>query len=188
MALLVEAILQSLTDWTDRPFALFGHSTGALVAFELARRSNGRAVFQRTFRIGMRRSASPTGPPAPDPRSADGEFLDQLRALGGMPDALLANSELRSLVLPILRADFKLTETYRYAAGVPLRCPVTAFTGRRDRFVGPQSAEAWRGQTRGAFALYTLPSDHLFRSRIASYYCRYSVRSSRKKLVKTSRP
>ena len=163
MALLVEAILQSLTDWTDRPFALFGHSTGALVAFELARR------LEREGRVPAHLFVSGCGAPHLPPGRLrqihdlpDGEFLDQLRALGGMPDALLANSELRSLVLPILRADFKLTETYRYAAGVPLRCPVTAFTGRRDRFVGPQSAEAWRGQTRGAFALYTLPSDHLF--------------------------
>jgi medium-chain acyl-[acyl-carrier-protein] hydrolase len=163
MKTLVRALAQGLANWTDRPFVLFGHSTGALVAFELARRleQEGRLPAQLLV-SGCGAPQLPPGRPGQIHDLPDADFLEQLRALGGMPDAMLANPELRDLFLPILRADFKLTETYRYVPGVPLRCPVTAFTGLEDRFVSRQSAEAWRDQTTGAFALYTLPSDHLF--------------------------
>lgn len=163
MTLLVRALAKGLADWIDRPFALFGHSTGALVAFELARRLEQEGRFPAQLFVSG--CGAPQLPPGRPDRIHDlpaADFLERLRALGGMPDAMLANPELRDLFLPILRADFKLSETYRYESGVPLKCPLTAFTGLQDRFVGRQSAEAWRHQTAGAFALYTLPSDHLF--------------------------
>ena len=163
MTLLVGALAKGLADWTGRPFALFGHSTGALVAFELARRLEQEGRFPAQLFISG--CGAPQLPPGRPGRLHDlpaADLLERLRALGGMPDAMLANPELRDLFLPILRADFKLTETYRYQPAVPLRCPITAFTGQQDRFVSRQSAEAWHDQTSGAFALYTLPSDHLF--------------------------
>jgi surfactin synthase thioesterase subunit/GNAT superfamily N-acetyltransferase len=163
MTLLVAAVAKGLADWTDRPFALFGHSTGALVAFELARRleQEGRAP-AGLFVSGCGAPQLPPGRPGRIHDLPAAEFLEQLRALGGTPDAMLADPELRDLMLPILRADFRLTETYRYEPGVPLRCPITAFTGVQDRFVSRRSAEAWRDQTTGAFDLRMLPSDHLF--------------------------
>ena len=163
MTLLVRALAKGLADWTDRPFALFGHSTGALVAFELARRLEQQGRFPaQLFVSGCGAPQLPAGRSGRIHDLPAADFLEQLRALGGMPDAMLSNPELRDLFLPILRADFKLSETYRYEPGALLRCPVTVFTGLEDRFVSRQSAEAWRDQTTGAFALCTLPSDHLF--------------------------
>jgi medium-chain acyl-[acyl-carrier-protein] hydrolase len=160
---LVEALADALGPHLDRPFALFGHSLGALVAFELARRlrRSGRPGPSHLFVSGCR---------APQVRRAerlvhtlpDAAFRQELRRLGGTPAELLANDELMDLVLPTLRADFALCETYEYADGFPLPCPVTALGGRDDGAIGRDDLEAWRVHTTARFAAHVLPGDHFF--------------------------
>jgi medium-chain acyl-[acyl-carrier-protein] hydrolase len=88
--------------------------------------------------------------------------VEELRRFNGTPEAVLQNAELMQLFLPILRADFALHETYVYAAGEPLDCPISAFGGLEDGEVSRDDLAAWRDQTRGAFTLRMFPGDHFF--------------------------
>jgi medium-chain acyl-[acyl-carrier-protein] hydrolase len=163
LAPLVEALAGSLRPYLDRPFAFFGHSMGALLAFELARRLQ-RDHGPQPVRLVV------SGCGAPQTRTSHtaihalpaAEFREELRRLNGTPAAVLDNDELMDLVLPTLRADFSLCETYAHAAGPPLACPITALGGLGDDTVSRQELDAWREQTTGPFRLRMLPGDHFF--------------------------
>src|SRR5215831_10645719 len=159
---LVDALLEGLLSHLVGPFALFGHSMGGLIAFELADRLRGRGVTPAWFfASGVR---APHLRPRPDPRHAlpDDEFLAALRQLNGTPPELLENPEIMDLMLPTLRSDFRLVETYRYRPRPPLECPVAAFGGRDDPNVPREDLEAWRRQAAGRFEAHVLPGDHFF--------------------------
>ena len=160
---MVENLAQVLSLYSDVPFAFFGHSMGALIGFELARQ--------------LSRNNSP-GPirlfasshPAPQlqvlhPRLhtlSDAAFIDALRRLKGTPEELLQNSELMQLVLPTLRADFALCETYVYSREEPIDCPISTFAGLQENNLSRYELEAWRSQTQGDFKLQMFPGDHFF--------------------------
>jgi medium-chain acyl-[acyl-carrier-protein] hydrolase len=90
------------------------------------------------------------------------EFIKVLGRLNGTPKEVLQNAELMELLIPLLYADFTINETYVYAAGEPLDCPISAFGGLQDDQVNRYDIAAWRDQTRGAFTLRMLPGDHFF--------------------------
>ena len=161
---LLSAAADGLRPLLDRPFAFFGHSMGALLAFELARE------FRRRGWPGPMLLA-PSGhqaPPRPDPEPPcahlpDAEFLEEVqRRYDGIPAEVLADEELLNLILPSLRADMLLIETYRYTAEPPLDCALSCFGGEHDRHVSGEDLEAWREQTTGSFKLRTLPGGHFF--------------------------
>lgn len=160
---LVDALTAALGPIPHRPFALFGHSMGALVAFELARHLRDHHDVQpaHLFVSGCAAPHVPrTAPPTydlPDPM-----FLDELRRYNGMPDDVLAHRELMQLLLPTLRADFELVESYEYAEAAPLDCPISVFAGLRDLTADPPALAAWRVHTRSEFALRRLPGDHFY--------------------------
>ncbi|PMB02411.1 hypothetical protein CEN45_08485 [Fischerella thermalis CCMEE 5198] len=83
-------------------------------------------------------------------------------AVNGTPQDILDNAELMELLLPILRADFAVTETYDYIPEPPLNCPITAFGGLQDQRVSIDDLEAWRTQTESTFVLKMFPGDHFF--------------------------
>lgn len=160
---LVETAAPALAPHFDRPFAFFGHSMGAVIAFELARhlRATGGAGPARLFVSGR------GAPQIESERSLthnlpDAEFVETLRRLKGTPEEVLDHRELQELMLPILRADFEAIGTYVYAEGEPLDCPVTAFGGIQDLGVSRQALEGWREQTSSHFNLRMLPGDHFF--------------------------
>ncbi len=159
---LVHALGQALMPVQDLPYALFGHSMGGLIAFELARwlaeRSTGPA---HLFVSGARAPHSP-GPDRPIHALPDAQFIEALRRLHGTPEPVLRSAVLMELFLPILRADFEAVETYRYMPGLPLSCPISAFGGRDDRRVSQQDLVAWEQQTRTHFQWRLLPGDHFF--------------------------
>jgi surfactin synthase thioesterase subunit len=160
---LVRALGESLLPLLDKPFALFGHSTGALICFELTRWLRKRCDLQpaHLFPSGC---GAPHLPARLEPihRLRDQEFVEKLLSFQGIPEAVLAEPELRELILPILRADFQLSETYVYEDDRPLACPITAFGGSRDPIVDQSSFEAWREHTSGRFKLRFFPGDHMF--------------------------
>lgn len=160
---LVEALVEALSPHLDRPFALFGHSLGALVAFELARRLRREGLFEPSQLIvsGSRAPQLPRTEPDVH-RLSDAAFRAELRRLDGTPVELLENDELMDLLLPSLRADFALFETYAYTAGSPLSCPISALGGRDDPTVEHAELEAWRAQTTGRFRLRIFPGNHFF--------------------------
>jgi medium-chain acyl-[acyl-carrier-protein] hydrolase len=147
----------------DRPFAFFGHSMGAVVAFELARRlrREGRAQPTQLFVSARRAPHLPPSRPNVHDQSDD-ELIAELQRISAFPAEVLEHAELMQLLLPILRADFELVETHRHADEEPLAIPITAFAGRRDAVVRVDQMEAWREHTNGAFALHEIDGDHLF--------------------------
>jgi len=160
---MIEALASGLLPYFDRPFAFFGHSMGAAIAFELARHL--RKHFQREpehlFVSG--RSA----PQIPDPIPCtydlpDAEFIAELRRLNGTPQEVFDHPELLQLTLPLLRADFAMVQTYRPSPGEPLRSPITAFGGLLDHDVRREYLEAWSKQTADRFSLRMFPGDHFF--------------------------
>ncbi len=160
---LVGDLSEALAPHLDRPFALFGHSVGALIGFELARRlrrRDGRLPVHLFVSGCPAPQVRDTGPPIhglPEP-----EFLDRLRRFNGTPPEVFQHRELMELVVPVLRADFALRETYELVAESPLECPISAFGGSDDRDVPLPQVEAWREHTRSTFHLHTLPGGHFF--------------------------
>jgi selenocysteine lyase/cysteine desulfurase/surfactin synthase thioesterase subunit len=159
----VDALVPALRPELDVPYAFFGHSMGALLAFELARR-----LVAETGTAPRHLFASATRAPH-FPQEArqrhhltDAEFIDSLRDTDEMLAAVLADPELTELFLPILRADFSLCELYGYRPGPPLPCPISAFGGQADPLVDRGHLEGWRQHTTAGFALRTFPGGHFF--------------------------
>lgn len=160
---LVELLGSALAGSLNEPFAFFGHSMGALVAFELARllRREGHARPCHMFISG--RSApqlSPTHRPLYN--LPTNELMQELKQLEGTPREVLEHPELMALMLPVLRADFSICDTYEYTEAAPLECPISAFGGFQDFDVPRENLEAWREQTSSSFTLRMLPGNHFF--------------------------
>jgi surfactin synthase thioesterase subunit len=160
---LVEALEQALQPFIDVPFAFFGHSMGALISFELTRHLR-RSKWPGPVHLF---AASFRAPQLPDRNTplhnlSDAAFIDMLSRIGGTPQSILEHAELMKMILPIMRADFELCETYEYASESPFDCSITAIGGQEDTLVSVQELEAWHVQTRSSFGLSLFPGDHFF--------------------------
>lgn len=160
---LVSVIAATLVPHLDKPFAFFGHSMGGLVSFEVTRllRSEYGLSPVHLF-VSARRPPQIPNPNPPIHTLLEAEFVEELRRLKGTPEAVLQNVELMQLLIPTLRADFAVLETYTYAPEAPLECPIVAFGGLQDQEVNIQELEAWRQQTIASFSLQMLPGNHFF--------------------------
>ena len=159
---LCDALVVALADHLDRPFAIFGHSMGAIIAYELTRRLQARGLSPRhLFVSGQRAPHIPLRRPQsydlPDPA-----FRNRLRELNGTPEEVLQDAELMGLLLPRLRCDFELSETYAGTGGAPLSCPITAFGGAQDHEVSRTDIAAWRDLTTSAFDSGIFPGGHFY--------------------------
>ena len=90
------------------------------------------------------------------------EFVKNLKELGGVPDDVLKNREMMEIMVPILRKDFQMYETYKYKNEVPLDCPITIFGGIHDRSIAAEDVEGWSEQTTLLFSKHMLDGGHLF--------------------------
>ncbi|MFJ4371057.1 thioesterase II family protein [Pseudomonas japonica] len=148
-----------------RPYAILGHSLGALLACELAHELQALgcpppvALFACGTAAPSRREGY-DGPEWREPKS-DAELIRDLRDLQGTSEEVLANEELMALMLPILRADFLLCGRYVYRQRPPLRCPLHVFGGADDRASEAQLL-AWRQESQGEFSLEMFPGGHFF--------------------------
>ena len=160
---LINQLTPVIKPYLDQPYAFFGHSMGALISFELTRElaKHQQRMPQHLFMSGFR---SPQLPNADLPihRLADQLFLDALRRYQGTPETVLNNSDLMAVYLPILRADFKLIETYFYRQDHPLNCPITVLGGCNDTKVSQAEIEQWQIQTNQQFTLHLLSGGHFF--------------------------
>jgi medium-chain acyl-[acyl-carrier-protein] hydrolase len=161
--LLVRASAGALLPYLNKPFALFGHSMGAMLSFELARllRSAHNLQPEHLF-VSARRAPQVSHPEPPTHDLPEADFVSAVSRLNGLPKEVLEQPELMQLMVPLLRADFAVCETYTYVAGPALSCPITAFGGLQDREVTREHIEPWREQTTGQFSLRMLPGDHFF--------------------------
>lgn len=160
---LATGLVEGLSGHLDRPFALFGHSMGSLVAFELARRLGSMGVEPMHFFASGHKAPHLRTNRSPDRHALpDHEFIASVGRLNGIPTEILDDAEFMEMILPALRSDFRAAETYRFQAGAPLRCPVTAFGGLLDDEVIHQEIEAWSCHTSGPFRVQMFPGDHFF--------------------------
>ena len=160
---LVGEIGAAILPFLDRPFAFYGHSLGALVAFELARhlrRAHGVEPLH-LFASGHRSpSTTDRGPVYSNlPKQ---EFVEALRRLNGTVKEVLDHPELLDLIIPILRADFALGESYTYEPGPPLACPISALGGLEDTDVRYEHLVDWQRETSAACRVRMFPGDHFF--------------------------
>jgi surfactin synthase thioesterase subunit len=159
---LLAGLLEALAPHLDRPFALFGHSMGGLIAFELADRLRARGIVPAWF---FASGARPPHVPRPDPTRhllPDDDLVALVGRMNGTPREVIEESEVIRLMLPTIRSDFRLVETYRYRPRAPLPCPVIAIAGRDDPEAPPAAMEAWRVHAAGRFEMHVLPGDHFF--------------------------
>jgi medium-chain acyl-[acyl-carrier-protein] hydrolase len=163
LAPLVAETAAALRPYLDRPYAIFGHSMGALLGFELARSlaGSGGPAPEHLFASGHEAPQLASGRP-PVHCLPEEEFAAELRRLGGTPDDVFGNEELRRLLFPILRADFEACETYVFGRGARLACPITALAGLSDPFVSQRQLEAWLVHTEAAFDMQLFAGDHFY--------------------------
>ncbi|WP_328935783.1 MULTISPECIES: alpha/beta fold hydrolase [unclassified Streptomyces] len=158
---LTRGVVDELLPLTDRPLALFGHSLGAMLAFEVARSLTAVGHAPSALFVSGRRAPSRQRPEYDHALDDDG-LLREIRTLSGTDNRVFADEEILRMVLPAIRADFRIVENYRYAPGPPLDCPLTVFTGVDDPKVSADEAEAWREHTTDSFDLVTLTGGHFF--------------------------
>ncbi|QFG20263.1 thioesterase II family protein [Actinomadura sp. WMMB 499] len=161
LEVLADRVHAALPRDSGTPTALFGHSMGAVLAYEVARRLERDGAGPAALIVSGRRA--PAARRHEDVhRRGDDLLLAEVAGLSGTAPALLEDEELRRLILPPLRADYRAVETYRHRSGPPLGCPISVLTGDRDPRVSPAEAEAWRGHTDADFRLRTFPGGHFY--------------------------
>lgn len=160
---LIPPLALAIRDLADRPYAFFGHSMGALLAFELCHRLRHDGSDPPVWLVvsGHRAPRCPARH-RPVHRLPDADLLAELREFGGTHDELLASEEFMRLVLPVFRADSELCETWEPAVREPLECVISAWGGDRDPRVNPGELDAWRHETRGGFSRRIYGGGHFY--------------------------
>jgi len=159
----VQTIAESLLPSLDRPFAFFGHSLGGLLAFEVARHLR-RAKSPLPQYLFISATSAPQLQEAREETSKlpDADFIQTVQKFGGMPEEVLQHTELLQILLPILRADFSLFETYRYVEEPALDCPITVFGGLEDTETSEERLAAWNIQTTKPFRVKMFSGNHFY--------------------------
>jgi medium-chain acyl-[acyl-carrier-protein] hydrolase len=155
-------VVDSLLALPQYPTVLFGHSLGALIAFEAARGSATRAGPPRAVRVGPPGTllADPLGPLATLPTD---DFVREVRRrYDAVPDAVLADADMMKMLVPGLRADFAMLEGYRYEPAAALPCPIIALGGASDPHATLPELEGWRRETSARFSVHTFEGGHFY--------------------------
>jgi surfactin synthase thioesterase subunit/glycosyltransferase involved in cell wall biosynthesis len=163
MAPLIEALAHAIEPWIGEPFAFFGHSMGAIVAFELARLLRARGLRLPEALIAsaarapqFRRNYTPPPPPGEE------QLFAELRRLGGIPPEAIEDPALRHTLLPALQADTSLYRNYTYSEDLPLPLPIQAWGGVADANITREHLEAWGEQTTSSFAVRVFDGGHFY--------------------------
>jgi surfactin synthase thioesterase subunit len=159
---LASAVFDVVRPLADRPLALFGHSMGATLGFEVARLLTERAGVALANLFVSGRAAPSSGRNERVHLLGDRGLLADVRLLAGTDSRVLGDEETLRLALPAIRADYRAAENYRYQPAPPLSCPITAFAGDADPKATVDEVRAWRGHTSATFDLTTFPGGHFF--------------------------
>jgi len=159
---LADQVFAALSGWIDRPVAFFGHSMGATLAFEVGRRLQ-RHDDQALVHLFASGRQAPSRHRHEDIHLRDDAGLvAELRRIGGTDQRFLDDGELRDFALPMIRSDYKAIETYHYASGPSLDCPITALLGDSDPTVTIDEVAAWAEHCTGPFYLRIFPGGHFY--------------------------
>ena len=162
---LANAVTDAMVPLLDKPFALFGHSLGGLVAFEVARVLRRRALMAPVRLFASACRAPHLRSPFPPLHHLDEEELLQrlnVRYDGSVPREVLESPELRGLLVPALRADLTALETYRHVSEPPLECPITVFGGRDDRTLSKEEIGGWAQHTTQEVRVRWVEGSHFY--------------------------
>lgn len=157
-------LLAAASPLLDKPCAFFGHSLGALLAFETAR-SLRRAGLPQPFHLllSSRRPPQLPEPFGPIAQIPEAEFIAAVqRRYGGIPQVILQEPDLLALFLPTLRADFAVLESYAYREEPPLSADLTIYGGSEDPIATPAALDLWQVHTTGAFAHEQFAGGHFY--------------------------
>jgi len=148
----------------DKNLIFLGHSLGGLLAFETARelRRRGLALPECLFVSGVRAPHIPKRMERTAFDLPNDAFVKVLKRMNGTPPEVMENQEMLELMVPIIRKDFQMYETYQYYDEQPLECPITALGGTHDRYTKPEDIEAWSRHTKMLFSKHMLNGDHFF--------------------------
>lgn len=166
---LADAIAGALRPRLAGPPALFGHSMGAVVAFEVARRfEKRRQALQPTTEPSILIASAARAPVRCRDdgihRRRDGGLIEEVTALEGTSAAAIVDGELMRLALPVIRNDYRAIETYVCSPGITVHCPIWVFAADRDPRISLDDARAWRAHTTGEFAMTVFPGGHFYLS------------------------
>jgi surfactin synthase thioesterase subunit len=161
---LVDAVHTGLRAHLDRPFALFGHSMGALLAYALTRRLvvAGGPRPEVLFVSGYPAAHLPPDDSGDVHRLDDDALIERMRDYAGTPPEVLDDPELARMLLPTIRADFEVCETYSHVAAPPLPVDIVAFAGRADAEAAPESMVRWFELGSAQFTLHCVDGGHFF--------------------------
>ncbi|WP_248958351.1 thioesterase II family protein [Sphaerisporangium perillae] len=159
---LLPMLIDGLAPTMTKPFALYGHSMGGLIAFELALR-----LCEKGNDLPLHVYLSGCGPaPIPEGRRhhllPDEDFIEELRRMNGTPPEFFEDRDLVDLLLPTIRADFELSETSAAREGALLPVPITAFAGEQDPSAPADQVREWRAHAGAGFDFHTYRGDHFF--------------------------
>jgi len=158
----MDPVMDALAPSMNVPFAIFGHSLGAILAFEVARRATAAGCPLQLLMVSGRRAPHLHVHRTPIHRLDDAAFVAAVERLNGTPEQVLRDELLRRAFLPSLRADFELNETYVPLPGRALRCEIVGFMGASDPEVSESELIAWREVTSGEFRHHVLAGDHFY--------------------------
>lgn len=159
----IDNLCLNFADYTNKPFIFFGHSIGAMIAFEFTRALRKHSMLQPKHLI-ISGAKAPQVPITKSPIHSlpTVKFIEELKKYNGTPDHIINDEEMMSIFIPTLRADFCVAETYKYIGEEPFNHPITAFGGLNDDTFDSQNLQKWQTQTTSSFESYFFPGDHFF--------------------------
>ncbi|WP_055568811.1 MULTISPECIES: thioesterase II family protein [Streptomyces] len=159
---MADLITEALAPYDDRPLAFFGHSMGAVLAFEVAQRLSERPGGQPCGLFVSGRRAPSLYRRGTVHLLSDAELVGELRRAGGTDPRFLDDEELLADIIPVVRNDYRAVELYQWTPAPPLNCPITALVGDRDPQASIDDVEAWRKHTDGPFGLEVFSGGHFY--------------------------
>jgi medium-chain acyl-[acyl-carrier-protein] hydrolase len=161
---IIDSIINSIYPFIEETsFAFFGHSMGALIAFELT-----RELMKRNLNLPVHLFVSGANAPHLPSRSPimynlpDKEFIQELKNYNGTVPEIFENEEFIDFLMPLLRADFSVVDLYEYKDGLHFTVPITALGGTKDPYVNEEELSAWKRYTTGPFSQIMYEGDHFF--------------------------
>jgi medium-chain acyl-[acyl-carrier-protein] hydrolase len=159
----IDQIIEAVRDRIGKPYAIFGHSMGALLGYEVVRAIRSAGISQPCLLVSSGRRAPHLPQVLPLIHALpDEQFIEEVKGFNGTPKEVIESKELLELIMPILRADFTLCETYTYDSEPPLPCSIKAYGGLQDHTVSREELDAWQQHTARTFTMRMFPGDHFY--------------------------